>query len=322
MNRRALIAALLAGVLMPAAASAQSFPSKPIKLFVPFPAGGPADLFARVLGNAMGEELGQQIVIENRAGVGGLAGVEAVAKSAPDGYTIGLNSGASLSAIPFMVSKMPFDWQKDLTLLTLVVRVPEVIVVHPSLGVSTLQELVAFARANPKKINFGSAGTGTFTHLAVELLKLEAGIDLVHIPYRGAAPAVNDLLGGHVTLATLDTAVLLPHIRSGAVKPLAVTSTTRSAALPDVPTTAEAGLKAVNSDNWYGLVAPAGMPADVLDKLQKTATKVLRSDEVKKQLSSQDAIPSPMSSADYVAFVKSEQAKWGPVVTATGTKLE
>jgi tripartite-type tricarboxylate transporter receptor subunit TctC len=322
MNRRALIAMLLAGVLLPAAASAQTFPVKPIKLFVPFPAGGPADLFARVLGNAMGEELGQQIVIENRAGVGGLAGVDAVAKAAPDGYTIGLNSGASLSAIPFMVSKMPFDWQKDLTLLTLVVRVPEVIVVHPSLGVNNLQELIAFARANPKKINFGSAGTGTFTHLAVELLKREAGIDLVHIPYRGAAPAVNDLLGGHVTLATLDTAVLLPHIRSGAVKPLAVTSTKRSAALPEVPTTAEAGLKAVNSDNWYGLVAPAGMPADVLDKLQKTATKVLQSDEVKKQLSSQDAIPSPMSSAEYVAFVKGEQAKWGPVVIATGTKLE
>jgi len=173
MNRRTLMAAVIAAMLQPGAAYAQSFPSKPIKLIVPFPAGGPADLFARVLGSGMTAELGQQVVIENRAGVGGLAGVDALAKSAPDGYTIGLNGAAALSAIPFMVSKMPFDWQKDLALITVVVRVPEVLVVHPSLGVNTLQELIAYARANPKKINYGSAGTGSITHLAVELLKTE-----------------------------------------------------------------------------------------------------------------------------------------------------
>jgi tripartite-type tricarboxylate transporter receptor subunit TctC len=325
MYRRTVTLALLVGCLwpaLPAPASAQGYPSKPIKLIVPFPAGGPADLFARVLGNGMSAELGQQVIIENRAGVGGLTGVDAVAKSAPDGYTVGLNSAAALSAIPFMVSKMPFDWQTDLSLLTLVVRVPEVIVVHPSLSVRTLQELVDYARANPKKISFGSAGTGTFTQLAVELLKIDAKIDLLHVPYRGAAPAVNDLLGGHVQMATLDTPVLLPHIRSGAVKALAVTSATRSPALPDVPTTGEAGFKKVISDNWYGLVAPAGVPADVLDKLHKAATTALKSAEVKKQLESQDAAPSPMSPGEYAAFIKAEQAKWGPVVTATGTKLE
>ena len=242
MYRRTVTLALLVGCLWPALplpASAQGYPSKPIKLIVPFPAGGPADLFARVLGNGMSAELGQQVIIENRAGVGGLTGVDAVAKSAPDGYTICLAGAAALSAIPFMVSKMPFDWQTDLSLLTLAVRVPEVIVVHPSLSVRTLQELVDYARANPKKISFGSAGTGTFTQLAVELLKIDAKIDLLHVPYRGAAPAVNDLLGGHVQMATLDTPVLLPHIRSGAVKALAVTSATRSPALPDVPTTGE-----------------------------------------------------------------------------------
>jgi tripartite-type tricarboxylate transporter receptor subunit TctC len=270
----------------------------------------------------MGADLGQQIVIENRAGVGGMAGVDALAKSAPDGYTIGLNGAAALSAIPFMVSKMPFDWQKDLALLTLVVRVPEVLVVHPSVNVATLQDLVAYARANPKKINFGSAGTGTITHLAVELLKAEAKIDLVHVPYRGAAPAVNDLLGGHFEMIVLDTPVLLPHIRAGKVKPLAVTSATRSGALPDVPTTGEAGFKTVLSDNWYGLSAPAGVPADILDKLHKAATTALRSPELKKQFDSQDAVPAPMTPAEFAAFVKSEQAKWGPVVTATGAKLE
>jgi tripartite-type tricarboxylate transporter receptor subunit TctC len=322
MNRRTLVSALIAGLFLPAAAHAQSFPAKPIKLIVPFPAGGPADLFARVLGGGMSAELGQQVVIENRAGVGGLAGVDALAKSAPDGYTIGLNGAAALSAIPFMVNKMPFDWQKDLALITVVVRVPEVLVVHPSLGVNTLQQLIDYARANPKQINYGSAGTGSITHLAVELLKTEAKIDLVHVPYRGAAPAVNDLLGGHVTLVVLDTPVLLPHIRSGAVKALAVTSATRSGALPDVPTTAEAGLKTVNSDNWYGLSAPAGVPPDVFDKLYKAATTTLRSDDVKKQFASQDAVPAPVTPSEFAALVKSEQAKWGPVVIATGAKME
>jgi tripartite-type tricarboxylate transporter receptor subunit TctC len=322
MHRRAMISTLVAALLLPGAAFAQGFPGKPIKLIVPFPAGGPADLFARVLGNAMGAELGQQIVIENRAGVGGVSGVDALAKSAPDGYTIGLNGAAALSAIPFMTPKMPFDWQKDLALLTLVVRVPEVLVVHPSLPINSLQDLTAYARANPNKVNYGSAGTGTITHLAVELLKTEAKIELVHVPYRGAAPAVNDLLGGHVQLAVLDTPVLLPHIRSGAVKALAVTSATRSAALPEVPTTAEAGLKSVNSDNWYGLSAPAGVPADVLDKLHKAATAALRSVELKKQFDSQDGVPAPVTPGEFAAFVKAEQAKWGPVVVATGAKLE
>jgi len=322
MHRRAVISTAVAALLLPAAAFAQGFPSKPIKLIVPFPAGGPADLFGRVLGNAMGSELGQQIVIENRAGVGGVSGVDALAKSAPDGYTIGLNGAAALSAIPFMTSKMPFDWQKDLALLTLVVRVPEVLVVHPSLPVNSLQDLVAHARANPNRVNYGSAGTGTITHLAVELLKIEAKIDLVHVPYRGAAPAVNDLLGGHVQLAVLDTPVLLPHIRSGAVKALAVTSATRSGALPEVPTTAEAGLKNVNSDNWYGLSAPAGVPADILDKLHKAATTALRSADLKKQFDSQDGVPSPVTPGEFAAFVKAEQAKWGPIVVTTGAKLE
>jgi tripartite-type tricarboxylate transporter receptor subunit TctC len=293
--------ALVAALLLPAAALllatpwarpawAQAFPSKPIRLI--------------------------------RAGAGGVAGVDALAKSAPDGYTIGLNGAAALSAIPFMVSKMPFDWQKDLALLTLVARVAEVLVVHPSLPVNTLQELVAYARANPRKINYGSAGIGTITHLAVELLRAEAKIELVHVPYRGAAPAVNDLIGGHVQMVVLDTPVLLPHIRAGTVKALAVTSHTRSAALPDVPTTGEAGFKTVLSDNWYGLSAPAGVPPESFDKLHKAVVATLRSAELKKLFDSQDAVPAPTSPAEFAAFVKAEQAKWGPVVVATGAKLE
>ena len=326
MKHRALILPALlllcAAALLPNAAFTQTYPAKPIKLIVPFPAGGPADLFARVLGNGMSGDLGQQVVIENRAGVGGLTGVDALAKSASDGYTIGVNGAAALSAIPFMVAKMPFDWQKDLALLTLVVRVPEVLVVHPSVAANSLQEFVAFARANPRKINYGSAGTGSITHLAVELLKTEAGIDVVHVPYRGAAPAVNDLIGGHVQMVVLDTPVLLPHIRAGAVRALAVTSATRSAALPEVPTTGEAGLENVISDNWYGLSAPAGVPPEILERLHKSATATLRSAELKKQFDSQDAVPAPMTRGEFAAFVKTEQAKWGPIVQATGAKME
>jgi tripartite-type tricarboxylate transporter receptor subunit TctC len=188
--------------------------------------------------------------------------------------------------------------------------------------VNTLQELVAYARANPRKINYGSAGIGTITHLAVELLRTEAKIDVVHVPYRGAAPAVNDLIGGHVQMVVLDTPVLLPHIRAGTVKALAVTSQTRSGALPDVPTTGEAGFKTVLSDNWYGLSAPAGVPPEAFDRLHKAAVATLRSAELKKLFESQDAVPAPTSPAEFAAFVKAEQAKWGPVVVATGAKLE
>jgi tripartite-type tricarboxylate transporter receptor subunit TctC len=317
-----LIVAAISSAALSSAARAQAFPNRPIKLIVPFPAGGPADLFGRHLANGISAELGQQVVIENRSGTGGMAGVDAVAKSAPDGYTIGINGAAALAIIPFMTSKMPFDWQKDLALLTLVVRLPEVLTVHPSLGVNTLQEFVAHARANPGKVSYGSAGTGTVTHLAAELLKSEAKINILHVPYRGAAPAVNDLLGNHVQMIVADVPVLLPHILAGKIKALAVTSATRSTALPDVPTSAQAGYGTVLSDNWYGLSAPASVPADVLDKLQKAAVKTIASAEFKRQVESQNAAPAPTTPAEYAAFVKAEQAKWGPVVTATGAKLE
>jgi tripartite-type tricarboxylate transporter receptor subunit TctC len=309
-------------LLLPAPASAQGYPVRPIKLVVPFPAGGPSDFFSRILAHGLSAELGQQVVLENRAGAGGVTGVDSVARSPPDGYTIGLTSGSVLSAIPFMTARFPFDWQKDLTLLTLVARVREVLVVHPSVPVDTLQDLVAHAKNNPRKITFGSAGTGTFTHLAIELLKIEAEIDVVHVPYRGAAPAVNDLLGGHIDMIVLDVSVLLPHIRSGAIKALAVTSATHSDALPDVPTTGEAGFKTVLSDNWYGLIAPAALPAEVETRLRNAAISTLRSAELKKQYDTQDAVPSPSTPEEFTTFVKGERAKWEPVVAAVGIKLD
>jgi tripartite-type tricarboxylate transporter receptor subunit TctC len=322
MNRRELISALALAALCPVGARAQNFPTKPIKLIVPFAAGGAADLFARVLAKEMSGDLGEQVFVEIHAGASGLTGVDVTAKSPPDGYTICLAGAAALSAIPFMVAKMPFNWEKDLALLTTVVLVPEVVVVSPRLGVNTLQEFVAYARANPGKINFGSAGTGSITHLASELLKEEAKIDIVHIPYRGVAPAVSDMLGDHIQMITADVPFLLPHIRSGAVKPLAVTSGKRSAALPDVPTTAEAGYPRVNSDNWYGLVAPSGTPVFALDKVRYAALAALESADIKNQFQSQNAVAAPSSPAEFAAFIRAEQAKWRPVVAKTGVKLD
>jgi tripartite-type tricarboxylate transporter receptor subunit TctC len=320
MNRRALVCLMMMAACP--AAWGETFPHKPIRLIVPFAAGGAADLFARTLASGMSGELGQQVFIEVHAGAGGLTGVDAAAKSAPDGYTICLAGAAALAAIPFMVSKMPFDWQKDLALLTSIVRVPEAVIVTPTLGVNSLQEFVAYARAHPGKINFGSAGAGSITHLGAELLKSEADINIAHVPYRGVGPAITDMLGGHIEMLVGDVPFLLPHIQSGAVKALAVTSQARTAALPDVPTTGEAGYPAVNSDNWYGLVAPAGMPVDVLDKLHNAALATLQSPALKLKFDSQNALATPSTPGEFAAFIRKEQAKWRPVVLATGVRLE
>jgi tripartite-type tricarboxylate transporter receptor subunit TctC len=321
MMRRTLIAIGVIAVASSAVLT-QAFPLKPVKLIVPFAAGGAADLFARTLAAGMSTELGQQVIIEVHAGVGGLTGVDVVAKSAPDGYTICLAGASALSAIPFMVPRMPFDWQKDLALLTIVVRVPEAVVVTPTLGVNSLAEFVAYARANPGKINFASAGTGSITHLAAELLKHETKIDIGHVPYRGIGPAITDLLGGHIQMLVGDVPSLLPHVQSGGLRALAITSAARIAALPDVPTTAEAGYPSVNSDNWYGLVAPAGTSARILDQLRNAAVATLKTDELRKTFETQSATPSPSTPEEFAAFIRSEQAKWGPVVVATGVKLE
>jgi tripartite-type tricarboxylate transporter receptor subunit TctC len=322
MNRRAAIAAFGLALLWTAPAGAQTFPARPVKLVVTFAAGGPADLFARVLANDMAVELGQQVFVEVHAGAGGMTGVDFTAKSPPDGYTVCFAGAAALSAMPFMVAKMPFDWQKDLSLITTVLHVPEATVAAPSLGVDTLPAFVAYARAHPGKINYGSPGTGTISQLGSALLAAETDIDIVHVPYRGIAPAMTDMLGGQLQMLTADVPFLLPQIKAGAIRALAVTSAARTAVLPDVPTTAEAGYPRVNSDNWYGLVAPAGVPADVLERLHRAAVAALNSEDLKKQYDTFNATPAPSTPQQFTAFVQAEQAKWGPVVRKTGIKLD
>ncbi len=306
--------------LLPALALAQAYPAKPVKLIIPFPAGGPSDIFGRGLAQGMAARLGQPVVVENVSGVGGVLGVERALKSAPDGYTLALNSASTLSIAPYSLARLPYDVQKDVALITVVVRVPEVLAVHPSVPAKTLAEFIAYAKKDPGKINFGSAGSGSITHLAGELLKSEAGVNLVHVPYKGAAPAVTDLLAGVVQMGIFDVPVLISHIRAGKLRALAITSAQRSDALPDVPTTAEAGYPNVTSDNWYGLVAPAATPAAVRSKVHEAAVAALRAPPLVEQYARVAGIASPGSPEDYAKFLAAEQAKWSKVVTAIGFK--
>ena len=320
LTTRILVLAIAA--VLPLVAAAQVFPSKPIRLIVPFPAGGPADIFGRFLAQGMTANLGQTVVIENVSGVGGVLGVERAAKSAPDGYTLVLNSSSSVTIAPFSMAKMPYDPAKDLTLITTVVRVPEVLSVNPSLPVNTLAELIAYAKANPGKVNFASAGSGTITHLGGELLKVEAGINLIHVPYKGAAPAVNDMLGGQVQMGIFDVPVVLSHIKAGKLKALAITSAKRAPSLPDVPTTAEMGYPKVISDNWYGLVGPAGIPQGIAKRIHAAAIAALNSPELIENYAKVSGSPMPSSPEEYAVFISVEQAKWGKVVKDIGFKAE
>jgi tripartite-type tricarboxylate transporter receptor subunit TctC len=311
---------VLAVALFPLLAMAQAYPTKPVKMIVGFPAGGPADIFGRALAQGMSAELGQPVIVENIGGVGGVLGVERGVKAAPDGYTMVFNSASPLVIAPFSLARLPYDLKKDIALITLAVRVPEVLAVHPSLPATTFGQLISYAKANPGKVNFGSAGAGSITHLAGELLKSEAKIDIVHVPYKGAAPAVTDLVGGQVQMGIFDVPVLLPHIKSGKLRPLAITSARRADALPDVPSTAELGYPNVSSDNWYGLVMPGATPAAIQRRVHDAAVAALKSHAVTEQFARVGGVASPTTAQEYAKFVEAEQAKWGRIVTAIGFK--
>ena len=322
MKRRTILKATSAAAVMASTgAQAQAWPSRPITLYVPFAAGGPSDMFGRILARGLSAELGQQVVVENKGGMGGLVGVAAIAKAAPDGYAIGMNATGPSAIAPFMVPSMPFE-DKDLVLLTPIALVQMIIATSSRLPVNSVAELIAYAKANPGKVNYGSSGPGGISHLAAELFRGAARIDIVHVPYRGAAPAVQDLLAGQVQMVVLDVSALLPHIRAGNIKALAATSKTRAALLPDVPTTAEIGLPTVLSDNWYGLAAPAGVPKAILDRIHAAAVAVLDTQEAAEPMMAQGALIRPMTPAEFTDFVRLEREKWGPVVKSSGAKME
>ena len=307
--------------LVAAPTLAQDFPNRAIRVVVPFPAGGPNDIIARVVSKAVSESIGQPVVIDNRAGAGGVVGTDNVAKSPPDGYTLAITSAGAL-VINRSLQQMPYDTFKDLTLITQVAAVPELLVVHPSVPAKTLAELVALAKSQPGKLNFASTGNGGMPHLAGEMLKFSAGIDIVHIPYRGAAPAVTDVVGGQVQMMFADVPVLLPQVQAGKLRALVVGSGTRAEALPDLPTTAEAGFPQVRADNWYGLVGPAGMPAPVTGKILAEFRKAMTQKEVVDSMKSQGASLVGSSPEEFTAFLRAEETKWSQVVKVSGAKLD
>src|ERR1700761_994769 len=278
-----LLGAILSGLwLLPPvpSANAEDFPSHQIRLIVPFPAGGPSDIIARVIGQRMSEIAKQTVIIDNRGGQGGVLGTELLAKASPDGYTIALSSAGALAISPTM-ERVTYDPLKDLQTVTLVAKVPEMLVVANDVPAKNMTELVALAKSKPGKLNFASTGPGSMPHLAGELLKLIAKVDIVHIPYRGASVAINDLLGQQVQIAFLDQPVLLPHIKAGALRPIALGTTERASTLPEVPTTAEVGMPDLLAENWHGMVAPAGTPAPVIAALNRITTAPLQEPAVR-----------------------------------------
>jgi tripartite-type tricarboxylate transporter receptor subunit TctC len=300
----------------------QTFPSKPCTFIVPFPAGGPADIFGRNLAERMSPLLGQPVLVENKSGAAGVTGVDFVAKAGADAHVMGLMSASAGAIMQSLMPKMPYDPAKDLAPQILVVRVQEVLAINSKLGINDLKSFIAYAKANPGKATCGSAGTGGITHLAIELLKREAGIDILHVPYRGAAPATNDLLAGTVDAVLLDISILLPHARAGAIKILGVTSDTRAPLLPDVPTMREMGYPKVNSDNWYALISPGAAPAEARKKVFDAATAALKSKEIAEAYQKVGGVVAGGTTAELQAFLKEEVVKWAAVIKAANVKLE
>ena len=314
--RRTMLAGLLL-LLAPVAASAQEFPAKPIRLIVPFPPGGPNDIIARVVGQKMSELVKQPIIVDNRGGQAGVLGTDAIAKAAPDGYTIGIVSASSLAISPSM-EKVAYDAQKDLAPVTLVVTVPEMLVVATNVPANDMKELVALAKAQPGKLNFASSGLGSLPHLAGELFKLTAKIDVVHVPYRGAAPAINDLLGQQVQMTFLDLPVILPQIKAGTLRPIALGAPARATTAPDVPTTAEVGMPDLLIENWYGMIAPAGTPEKIVGLLNRVANEALADANVKAKLADQGLTAAGDTPEHFRGFIAAEIKKWAKVIQDAG----
>lgn len=328
MIRRRAIAALgaaLASCALGGPVAAQSYPTKPIRLVVPYPPGGPLDAAARALAERVKEPLGI-VVVENRPGAGGNLGVDQVAKAAPDGYSLVIGAVATHAINPWLFSKLPYDPIKDFAPVTLIAHVPNVLVMTPEraqqLNIRSARDLVAYARANPGRLNFASGGNGSAGHMAGELLKSQARISAVHIPYAGAAPAQLGLLAGQTDFMFDNLASALPQVKAGKLLAFAVTTARRAEAMPDVPTMAESGLPGFDVSTWFGIFAPAGTPPAVVERLNKEFTAALRSPEMRERLARMGAEPAPMTPGDFQQFVRSEMAKYEKVVKFSGARVD
>jgi tripartite-type tricarboxylate transporter receptor subunit TctC len=316
------LAALLLCAWLPLAA-AQAFPAKPLRIVVSFPPGGPIDTVARHIAAPLAEIAGQQVLVDNKPGASGLLGTDFVAKSAPDGYTMILGSTAALVISPHLYPKMPYDTLKDLQGVTLATTTPNVVVVHPSVPAKSLAELLELARKQPGKLNFASTSSGGLNHLALEIMKATAKVDIVHVPYKGAAPAVTDALGGQVQGMIADIPVLQPHVLSGRLRALALTAPKRSPALPEVPTSTEAGMPGLQATNWYGLFVPSAVARETLARLHALLVQALERPDTRAKLAAIGAEVSPSASPEqFQGFVRDEFARWGRIAKESGAKIE
>ncbi|MBK7591364.1 MAG: tripartite tricarboxylate transporter substrate binding protein [Betaproteobacteria bacterium] len=303
-------------------AHAQAFPQKPVRLVVPFPPGGPIDTVARAIAQKLTEAWGQTVVVDNRPGAGGNIGADLVAKAAPDGYTVVMGALSTHAVNPSLYPKMPYDAVKDFAPIALVAVTPNVLVVNPSLPVATAREFIAYARANPGKLAFGSGSNGSAGHLAGELFKVDAGVDMLHVPFKGAAPAMQALLAGDTQLMFDNLASATAQVKAGKLKALAVTTARRSKLAPDLPTLAEAGLPGFDISTWFGLLAPAGTPADVVARWNAEVTRILNSAEMRERMTALGAEPAPDTPAEFARFIAGETAKYARIVKLSGAKLD
>jgi len=303
-------------------ALAQSWPSKPLRMIVPFPPGGAVDILGRAISTKLSDALGQSVVVENRAGAGGAVGSEAAAKSAPDGYTFLMGSTSTISINPALVSKPTYDPERDFVPVSQVAFVPHMLVSSISVPATNLREFIAYAKANPGKLNYASAGSGTPHHIAGEMFKQLAGVDMIHVPYKGTGPAVNDLLAGQVAFMSVEILAALPHVRAGKLRALGVATPVRSEVAPEVPTVAEAGLPGFEVTAWYGVFAPAGTPPDALKRVGAEVGKAVAAADFRERLTNLGAAPVGSTPEAFETFLKAENARWAKAVKASGAKLD
>ncbi len=320
-SRRGALAALSAAALAPLPLHAADWPAKPVTLVVPFAAGGTTDIIGRAIAQKLGEALGQQVLVDNRAGAGGTLGAASVAKAAPDGYTFLLATVAHTMA-PGIYKTLPYDFMKELDPIGLVALTPNVLIVNPALPVKTVAELVAYIKANPGKVNYGSAGKGSTEHLSGELFRSLTGTDILHIPYKGGAPMMTDLMAGQIQMAIETSPSAAPHVRSGKVRALAVTTLRRSSAYPGVPTLDEAGVKGYDVTTWYAVVAPRGTPPAIEKRMAAELAKVLKLPDLEKRFEEQGVSAGDMTPEQLAGFIRSETAKWTKVARDSGATVD
>ena len=307
---------------LPVTVLAEVYPSKPIRIVAPFPPGGPADILSRIIGHKLSQSWGQQVIVDNRPGAGGNIGADLVAKAAPDGYTLLLGFVGTHAINASLYAKMPYDNVKDFEPVSQIAAVTIVLVVHPSVPALSIKELIALAKSKPGQLTFGSPGNGTPQHLAGQLFNTMAGVEMLHVPYKGAVPALTDLIGGQVSMIFSSMPPALPLVKTGKIRALGVTSATRSPAAPAIPTITESGLPGYEVNNWYGILAPRGTPKEIVSKLNAEIVKILNMPDVKESLAVQGAEPVSGTPEQFAAYIKEETEKWAKIVKYSGARLD